>query len=236
MELGSAGQVGQHPLEAELPRPRSEADRPRPGRRNAARRRPARRSTRSTWPKGPSSWPRISASARPAPGCSTSSASQLDPDEVAELDAERIQGTGPPQSGRAAYDEKEIEYPVMAGLYHFTTRDAAGQKRYDRERLVAWARERFHVDLDLDDLQQQAARRNPRRCWSSTAAAPASRGRSGPGRSRSSGSTSCSTARPPTCRRPHGSERRAGVAGRLAGADDSTIELPAEELAELRPR
>ena len=43
----------------------------------------------------------------------------------------------------------------MAGLYHFTTRDAAGQKRYDREQLVAWARERFHVDLDMDDLRNK---------------------------------------------------------------------------------
>ena len=43
----------------------------------------------------------------------------------------------------------------MAGLYHFTTRDASGQKRYDRERLVAWARERFQVDLDLEDLSNK---------------------------------------------------------------------------------
>ena len=43
----------------------------------------------------------------------------------------------------------------MAGLYHFTTRDASGQKRYDRERLVAWARERFQVDLDLEDLRNK---------------------------------------------------------------------------------
>jgi preprotein translocase subunit SecA len=43
----------------------------------------------------------------------------------------------------------------MAGLYHFTTRDPQGQKRYDREQLVAWARERFEVDLDLDDLKNK---------------------------------------------------------------------------------
>ena len=35
----------------------------------------------------------------------------------------------------------------MAGLYHFTTRDAGGHKRYDREELVRWARERFDVEL-----------------------------------------------------------------------------------------
>jgi preprotein translocase subunit SecA len=54
-----------------------------------------------------------------------------------------------------AYDEKEADYPVMAGLYHFTTRDPQGQKRYDREQLVAWARERFDVDLDMDDLRNK---------------------------------------------------------------------------------
>ena len=55
----------------------------------------------------------------------------------------------------AAYLEKEIEYPVMAGLYHFTTRDAGGHKRYDREGLVGWARERFHVELNLEDLKNK---------------------------------------------------------------------------------
>ncbi|MDZ7617675.1 MAG: SEC-C metal-binding domain-containing protein, partial [Patescibacteria group bacterium] len=54
---------------------------------------------------------------------------------------------------REAYDEKEAEYPVMAGLYHFTTRDPGGHKRYDREMLVDWARRRFDVELSLDDLK-----------------------------------------------------------------------------------
>src|SRR5262249_51399634 len=54
-----------------------------------------------------------------------------------------------------AYEQKEIEYPVMAGLYHFTTRDAGGHKRYDREQLVDWARERFHVDLSMDDVRNK---------------------------------------------------------------------------------
>ncbi|MBN1395688.1 MAG: SEC-C domain-containing protein [Pirellulales bacterium] len=55
----------------------------------------------------------------------------------------------------AAYNAKEMEYPVMAGLLHFTTRDATGHKRYDREELVRWAAERFHVDLGLDDLKNK---------------------------------------------------------------------------------
>ncbi|MCE9657985.1 MAG: SEC-C domain-containing protein, partial [Burkholderiales bacterium] len=56
----------------------------------------------------------------------------------------------------AAYDEKEAEYPVLAGLLHFTTRDAAtGQKRYDREALIDWARTRFNVDLSVEDLRNK---------------------------------------------------------------------------------
>jgi preprotein translocase subunit SecA len=55
----------------------------------------------------------------------------------------------------AAYEERELTYPVMAALAHFTTRDPGGHKRYDREQLVAWARDRFQVDLDLDDLKNK---------------------------------------------------------------------------------
>ncbi|MGD0516446.1 MAG: SEC-C metal-binding domain-containing protein [Thermoguttaceae bacterium] len=54
-----------------------------------------------------------------------------------------------------AYDQREFEYPVMAALAHFTTRDAGGHKHYDREQLVAWARDRFQVDLDLEDLKNK---------------------------------------------------------------------------------
>jgi preprotein translocase subunit SecA len=59
------------------------------------------------------------------------------------------------EKAEAAYDERETEYPVLAGLYHFTMRDATGAKRYDREKLVAWARERFDVELNVDDLRNK---------------------------------------------------------------------------------
>ena len=59
------------------------------------------------------------------------------------------------QRAEAAYEEREFEYPVMAALAHFTTRDGGGHKHYDREQLVAWARDRFEVDLDLDDLKNK---------------------------------------------------------------------------------
>lgn len=58
----------------------------------------------------------------------------------------------------AAYERKEAEYPVMAGLMHFTTRDeTTGQKHYDRNALVDWARNRFDVELTVDDLRNKQA-------------------------------------------------------------------------------
>jgi preprotein translocase subunit SecA len=56
----------------------------------------------------------------------------------------------------AAYEQKEAEYPVIAGLLHFTTRDpGTGQKHYDRNALVDWARRRFEVELGVDDLRNK---------------------------------------------------------------------------------
>jgi len=78
----------------------------------------------------------------------------LDPAEVESLELEAFCELVR-QRAREVYRQKEIEYPVMAGLYHFTTRDAGGHKHYDREKLVAWARERFHVDLGLDELRNK---------------------------------------------------------------------------------
>ncbi|MCE5266791.1 MAG: SEC-C domain-containing protein [Planctomycetaceae bacterium] len=59
------------------------------------------------------------------------------------------------EKARAVYDEKEAEFPVIAGLYHFTTRDTTGHKRYEREGLAEWAAERFHVDLSIEDLKNK---------------------------------------------------------------------------------
>jgi preprotein translocase subunit SecA len=59
------------------------------------------------------------------------------------------------QRAEAAYDLRELEYPVMAALAHFTTRDAGGHKRYDREQLAAWAADRFQVKLDIEDLKNR---------------------------------------------------------------------------------
>jgi preprotein translocase subunit SecA len=77
---------------------------------------------------------------------------QLNPDDVKGLEAKAFEELVR-ERARAAYDEKEAEFPVRAAFSHFTARDAQGQKRYDRDQLVAWARERFHVDIDVDDLR-----------------------------------------------------------------------------------
>jgi preprotein translocase subunit SecA len=79
---------------------------------------------------------------------------ELSADEVGDLSLEEFKRFLR-ERAQAAYHEKEIEYPVMTGLYHFTTRDAGGHKRYDRERLVEWAKHRFDVDLDLEDLKNK---------------------------------------------------------------------------------
>jgi preprotein translocase subunit SecA len=55
---------------------------------------------------------------------------------------------------RAAYDQREAEYPVMAGIYRYTIGQGP-QARLDREALVAWARERFEADLDVDNLKNK---------------------------------------------------------------------------------
>jgi len=75
-------------------------------------------------------------------------------DEVRNLDATAFKRLVR-QKAEAAYLEREVRYPVMAGLYHFKERDASGHKRYDRESLVAWTRERFQVELNLDDLKEK---------------------------------------------------------------------------------
>jgi preprotein translocase subunit SecA len=76
----------------------------------------------------------------------------LEPPQIRELEA------GPLkdylfQLAEKKYDEKEAEYPVMAGLYRFAT--GAGNARIDRNALVDWARERFEVELDVEDLKNK---------------------------------------------------------------------------------
>jgi preprotein translocase subunit SecA len=57
------------------------------------------------------------------------------------------------QRAQAAYDVKESEYPVMAGLYRYSARTATGQPRIDRQGLAHWAQQRFEVEIDLEELK-----------------------------------------------------------------------------------
>jgi preprotein translocase subunit SecA len=79
---------------------------------------------------------------------------ELAPDEVRDLDLTAFKQLIL-QKALAAYEEKESAYPVIAGLYHFTTRDGSGHKRYEREGLAQWAAQRFGVELSLDDLKNK---------------------------------------------------------------------------------
>jgi preprotein translocase subunit SecA len=53
---------------------------------------------------------------------------------------------------RGAYRQREIEYPTLVGLAHFSGRQPDGSRRLDREGLLAWARERFDPNLSEADL------------------------------------------------------------------------------------
>jgi preprotein translocase subunit SecA len=74
-------------------------------------------------------------------------AAALEPAELTQLAHERA---------IVAYDERESEYPVLAGLYRFSARGAGGQRQgFSREDLVEWAKRRFEAELDLEDLKHK---------------------------------------------------------------------------------
>ncbi|NBT14721.1 MAG: hypothetical protein EBS56_14315, partial [Planctomycetia bacterium] len=72
---------------------------------------------------------------------------------------------------REVYARREIEYPVLVGLSHFSGRGPDGQHRLDRDGLLAWAQERFDPSLtaadlashDLDTLKQSLIAASRRR-------------------------------------------------------------------------
>ena len=55
----------------------------------------------------------------------------------------------------AAYREKEVKFPVMAGLVHAITYDAMGSKHYDRDAIIEWVGERFKLTITHDDLKNK---------------------------------------------------------------------------------
>ncbi|MDO4550168.1 MAG: SEC-C metal-binding domain-containing protein [Planctomycetia bacterium] len=57
------------------------------------------------------------------------------------------------QKVRDAYLEKEIEFPVLAGEYHFSSRDQNGARIYDRDAISIWAASRFNAEVKPEDLK-----------------------------------------------------------------------------------
>jgi preprotein translocase subunit SecA len=78
---------------------------------------------------------------------------ELNFDEVNEVEPDKLREKVRKLT-HEKYREKEIQFPVLGGLLHFTVRDQQG-KRYDREGLVNWAKHRFDVDISLDDLKNK---------------------------------------------------------------------------------
>jgi preprotein translocase subunit SecA len=80
---------------------------------------------------------------------------ELTPESVRDLEKEQFKKLAR-ERAIAAYDLRESEYPVLAGLYRFSQRGAAGQKAgFLKEDLVEWAKRRFGADLDVDDLKNK---------------------------------------------------------------------------------
>jgi preprotein translocase subunit SecA len=80
---------------------------------------------------------------------------ELTPDEVGGLEPEPFIELAHKRA-IAAYDDRESEYPVLAGLYRFSQRSADGHKQgFQREDLIEWARRRFEAELSLDDLKNK---------------------------------------------------------------------------------
>ncbi len=80
-----------------------------------------------------------------------------------ELSLEEIQGLDTEsltelvcQRAESSYDDRESEYPVMAGFYQFAKPTANGV-RIDGAGLVEWARRRFEAELSADDIRNKNA-------------------------------------------------------------------------------
>jgi preprotein translocase subunit SecA len=76
---------------------------------------------------------------------------ELTPEEVSNLSTQAFIDLAL-ERARISYDERESEYPVLAGIYRFSSRNQAGQ-HLQRDELVEWARRRFNVDLSIDDFK-----------------------------------------------------------------------------------
>jgi len=80
---------------------------------------------------------------------------ELAPDEMSQLESHEFIAMAH-ERAKEAYDSRESEFPVLASLLRFTSRDRSGnQQGFQREELVAWAKKRFRIELSLDDLRNK---------------------------------------------------------------------------------
>ena len=78
----------------------------------------------------------------------------LDPAAMAKLEPEAFRQLVREES-RRQYAEKDVDFPVLAGMYRFSVAESHGQRRFDRDQLAAWAAERFHTTVDVEELRNK---------------------------------------------------------------------------------
>ncbi len=78
---------------------------------------------------------------------------EIDPEPLKDLGAEEFYDA---ICGKVIdkYREKEIRFPIIAGLIKFTVHEPTG-KRYDREAVAEWADRRFGSDITIDALKNK---------------------------------------------------------------------------------
>ena len=78
---------------------------------------------------------------------------ELAPGEMMKLESHELIALAH-ERAQAAYDARESEFPVLASLLRFTSRDRSGNRSgFQREELVEWAKKRFGIELSIDDLR-----------------------------------------------------------------------------------
>ncbi len=79
---------------------------------------------------------------------------QLDPAEFTDADTNTIIRRAH-EAAHLAYEEREAEYPVLAGMTMFSVRESSGQRRPQRDELVSWANKRFKAEISLEELRNK---------------------------------------------------------------------------------
>ena len=74
------------------------------------------------------------------------------PDEFRDVEDRQVVADTLIGRAEEAYNAKEAEYPVLAGISQFTAKQGA-QVTLDREGLVAWIGRRFEVELAAEDVR-----------------------------------------------------------------------------------